>query len=223
MKKNSILLFIVTFLLIIYLLPVNTINSLKQDVFLIDRVIVLDPGHGGVDDGACENELLEDLLNLEICKYLYELLFDSGAQVYITRTGDYDLASLYAKNRKREDLFKRVNFVNNIQPDVLISIHMNAFKDENVNGSQVFYYHNDVLATFIQEELNNLNKTNKKIKKDDYYILEKANCSAVLIECGFLTGKQDYVKLQEESHKKALAESIYNGVIKFFNNFNLNI
>ena len=125
---------------------------------MIDKVIVLDPGHGGIDDGACENQLYEDILNLEIATYLYELFFNSGAQVYITRTGDYDLASLYAKNRKKEDLFKRTNFINNIQPDVLISIHMNAFGNSKVNGSQVFFYQDDSLARCVQEELNKLNK-----------------------------------------------------------------
>lgn len=220
MKKKRILLFSLIFAFILYLLPSSRVFSFKQEEFLLDKIVVLDPGHGGIDDGACEKELLEDLLNLEICKYLYDLLFNSGAQVYITRTGDYDLANMYSKNRKKDDLLRRTSFINNINPDVLISIHMNAFNDERVNGSQVFFYHDNNLASYIQEELNQLNDTDKKIKKDDYYILEKTKCDSVLVECGFLTGDKDYFKLQQESYKKDLARSIYNGLIKFFNNFN---
>ena len=89
--------------------------------------IVLDPGHGGKDDGARSNEAKEQEINLKIAQKLKKLLEEGGAHVTMTRDGAYDLASEGASNRKREDMKKRIELINQDKTDLFMSIHLNSY------------------------------------------------------------------------------------------------
>ena len=71
---------------------------------LVGKTIYVDAGHGGKDNGAYYDTVIEDEINLNICKKLIIKLIESGAYVLSTRSADYDLSSIYSKNKKREDL-----------------------------------------------------------------------------------------------------------------------
>ena len=73
----------------------------------MDFIIFIDAGHGGKDNGATYLDIYEDEINYQIASKLYDICIEKNIITYITRTGDYDLASQYAKNRKKEDLYKR--------------------------------------------------------------------------------------------------------------------
>ena len=128
----------------------------ERDMALFGKIIYIDAGHGGKDNGASFNGVVEDEINMKIAGYVMESLIDLGAQVFMSRTGDYDLSNIYDKNKKRNDLIKRVNLINNSESDLFISIHLNSFSSESVRGAQVFYQNNDsskFLGEYIQEEL----------------------------------------------------------------------
>ena len=61
-----------------------------------------------------------------------------GATVYLTRSGDYDLAST-TYYRKRSDLGNRARMINNSNCDLYLSIHLNSSLNSTWNGAQVFY------------------------------------------------------------------------------------
>lgn len=196
-------------------------SIIVNNTSLYGKVIVIDPGHGGKDNGAEVDSIFEDEINLSISKILYQKLFDNGCVVHITRTNDYDLAPENATNRKNKDLKRRTQFINEVDADIFISIHLNIYSSSNVSGLQVFYqeYKDDSekLAKLIQKEFNNsLNKKDKKTKIGDYYILNNTYPIGVLIECGFLTNSEERKNLTSINYQEKIALNIFNGIKKYF-------
>lgn len=219
----------IKFILIILLVIIFSISACMVGVLikaqnnkegiLENKIIYIDPGHGGKDDGASVDKVMEDEINLKISGYLYEKLISLGAYVLISRTSDYDLASLYQKNRKREDLKKRVDYINSSKPDIFISIHLNAYPSNNVSGAQVFYKNDDNskrLSEIIQNQLNVFTNKTRKNKLGDYYILNKTNPVGVLVECGFLSNNEERVKLNNKDYQMKIADKIKNGIVEYF-------
>lgn len=184
-------------------------------------IIYVDAGHGGNDNGAYNNDVFEDSINLNISKLLVKDLLDKGAYVYTSRDGDYDLANVYDKNRKNKDLKRRVDLINHIKPNIFLSIHLNTFPNENVKGGQVFYQNNEnskLLANYLQDELNYLSKKSKKPKLGDYYLLNKTTVTGVIVECGFLTNSEDLSNLVKEEYQEKMVKTISKGIFNYFKN-----
>ena len=106
---------------------VVVVKSIGYKENLIGKTIYVDAGHGGLDNGASFDGVLEDEINLKISGYILERLVDLGAYVLTSRTSDYDLSSMYDKNKKRNDLINRVKQINQSRVDIFVSIHLNSF------------------------------------------------------------------------------------------------
>lgn len=214
------LLTVFVFISCIWLENVSNILARRGFTPLDGVTIVLDAGHGGKDGGANQGNIEEDEINLAITKKLKGFLQDSGATIVMTREEDVDLASEDAENRKKEDMQARVAYMNDAQTDAFISIHLNAFPNTTVHGSQVFYKKEDVqakvFAQMIHEHMQQITNTNMTIKEGDYYILNEATTLGVLIECGFLSNIEDRNHLVDEQYQKDLAKSIYLGILQYF-------
>ena len=113
--------------------PVIHVSSSK---LLNQRVIVLDPGHGGLDNGATVAGVDEDTLNLKISFALKEELESRGATVYMTRTDDQDMTKRNYNYSKQDDMYLRALQVDAYQPDLFLSIHLNS-STSSAWGSQV--------------------------------------------------------------------------------------
>ena len=199
------------------------IKAKYLNVNLYGYAIYVDAGHGGKDNGASYNDVLEDSINLSVSKELIASLLDAGAQVYSSRDGDYDLAGNYDKNRKAKDLKNRVALINELKPDLFVSIHLNTFPNENVKGGQVFYQNNKeskLLADILQKRFNMLSNKDKKAKFGDYYLLNKSNRIGVIVECGFLTNKDDNYNLVKEEYQNRLAKEITFAIYDYFSQHN---
>ena len=126
---------------------------------LSGTIIVLDPGHGGADGGAVSKDgLVEKNVTLTISLYLRDFLQEAGAIVYMTRETDKDLADEdNHTSRKRQDLMRRAQFVQEVNPDLLLTIHLNSIASPRWRGAQTFYYpnheDNKELAMLIQDQL----------------------------------------------------------------------
>ena len=205
----------------ILLLSISLVLKKSNNNILYGKVIVIDPGHGGNDNGAEVNNVLEDEINLNIAKLLYQKLFDQGCIVHITRVGDYDLAPQDSQTRKMKDLKRRTRFINEVDADLFISIHLNIFIQEQVKGIQVFYQQykdeSKKLAKSLQNEFNRLiNEKNKKPKIGDYYILNNTYPTGVLIECGFLSNDEDRLNLNNHEYQDKICKIIYKGILDFY-------
>ena len=185
----------------------------------LNHVIFIDPGHGGKDNGTHFNDIFEDELNLKLATIIYEDIINDGGICYLSRVNDYDLSSMYAKNHKIEDLNKRIKYISESKSSLIISLHLNYYSSDKVNGLQVFYQKNnkdsEMLANIMQNILNKENKKDKKSKIGDYYILNNCNTTGVLIEFGFLSSEYDRKRLLDEKYLKKLSKLIQKGINEY--------
>ena len=174
---------------------------------LAGKVIVIDPGHGGIDGGATFNGVIEKNVTLPISLRLRDYLQEQGALVLMTREKDVDLASSNSRSireRKRTDLIARTKFINNSEADLYISVHANAFPQVNSKGAQTFY------SPKFSE-----NKQAAKLM-ESVYLVKHANKPGVLVEVGFLSNDEERRNLQNKVYQDDIALSIYTGVIRYF-------
>ena len=183
------------------------------------RIIVIDAGHGGWDPGKVgKNDIMEADINLAIAEDLQILLDIAGATVFLTRAEDIALG-----DTKNTDLAARTAMPSNMQADIFVSIHQNAFHTDKVSGAQTFYYdtsgESKRLAEAIQARLRSfLDTENRKEAKadDNYYLLKKTSTPAVIVECGFLTNNEEAQMLAREDYQEKVAWSIYLGILDYF-------
>lgn len=186
---------------------------------LAGKTVLVDSGHGGKDDGAQRGEVKEDEINLIIAQEVKAQLISQGANVLMTREDDRDLADADSENRKRDDMKKRVEFIECGFCDLFVSIHLNAYPDASVQGAQVFYREQDGqserLAQLTQEALSRCSGQKRREKPGDYYILERTTVPGVLVECGFLSNAEEREKLQSKAYQKQVAAAIVQGLIRY--------
>ena len=180
--------------------------------------VVLDAGHGGVDQGACVDGVSEAGLNLQIVQTLAQVLRGRGCAVSLTRTDSESLNSPYAKNKKVADMVKRREKIRNLNPDLVISIHLNTYPLTSVSGLQCFYANETAgskeYATAIQNQFNQSGlPIYKTVKPTDFNLVEHSPCPAVLIECGFLTNPRERQLLQNTAYQQVLAYQIAAAVL----------
>ena len=152
--------------------------------------LMFDAGHGGNDPGkvAADGSLEKDI-NLEIALCLGDYLEKKGMDVYYIRQKDMGLYSPGSTSKKSEDLKKRCEIIEDIDPDITISIHQNSYQESYVKGAQVFYYSQSVqgkaLAEALQENLRKYadrENTRKAKANDSYYILKNTVSTTVIVE-----------------------------------------
>lgn len=188
-------------------------------------VIIIDPGHGGEDGGAISiNGVPESGINLEICLRLRDLLQLCGLQTKMTRDGDYaiyDEGSQTIAQKKASDLRNRVALMQQNPGAILLSIHQNQFPDEKYHGAQVFYNKgpdSEPLAKTMQEALRaGLDPENHRQVKpsEGVYLMEQSSNTAILVECGFLSNREEEAKLREEGYQKNITCAISGGLLRF--------
>jgi N-acetylmuramoyl-L-alanine amidase CwlD len=197
-------------------IPVRTNSEENKD----KRIILIDPGHGGIDGGAkSKSGTIEKDINLSISLKLKKELEDSGYAVYMTREGDSQLDA-----KKVKDLNARCQMKKDVKCDAFISIHQNMFPQSSCFGSQVWYSSNEIsksLAENIQvslkETINDNNKRVPKAAKEQYRILRDGYEGAcVLVECGFLSNYEEEQKLKSDEHQDKIAKGITAGINKYF-------
>ena len=189
--------------------------------------VVIDPGHGGEDGGAtsCTGRL-ESEYNLAISRRLDDLLHLLGYRTLMTRTSDVSIYSTgdTIAQKKVSDLKERVRIVNEISNALLVSIHQNQFSDSRYSGAQVFYARTEgskelgqQMQTKLVEALNpGSNRKSKPIS--GVYLMEKINCTGVLVECGFLSNPREESRLRDGEYQKKLCCVIAAAVCQHLSN-----
>lgn len=193
--------------------------------------VVLDAGHGGEDGGAVgkygtSGSVLEKDLNLSIATKIKEMLEEKGYRVVMTRTEDKLLyteeQNIYGQ-RKQYDLKNRLEIVKKAENPILVSIHMNRFSQEKYSGMQVYYSQNhadsqriaSIIQKTVRERIQPYNRRQIKKATSAIYLLNRATVPAVLIECGFLSNREECKKLSTEEYQKELSFSIVCAIIEY--------
>lgn len=185
--------------------------------------VVIDAGHGGIDGGVLgiTTGVKESELNLDIARKLKTKFDKSGAKTVMTRKTEAGLYGIYSKGFKRRDMQKRKQITLNAKADVFVSIHLNYYSSPLRRGAQVFYKIDDEksksLADIVQAELNGGNECERDYTAlaGDYYVLNEADCAAILCECGFLSNAEDEKLLLTDEYRTEIAEKIFNGIEKY--------
>ena len=181
---------------------------------LQNRIIVIDPGHGGKDPGAVSNGYNEKSIVLKVGNLVNKKLRAAGADVRQTRTTDKFL-----------ELSEIVSFTNRNEAEIFVSIHVNSFSGQNAHGTETYYsvsagdmYKEDHdLATFINSQIvRNANMYNRGIKTAPFYVTRNVIIPAVLVELGFISNDSDRAKLVSDKYVEIYAESIYQGIVQYY-------
>jgi N-acetylmuramoyl-L-alanine amidase len=186
---------------------------------LKNKVIVIDPGHGGSDPGAIGAKTQEKIITLAVAQKVQALLEKEGAKVVMTRTTDVDV---YGPNASAVDELKaRANVGNNNKADAFLSIHINSFTGLSVGGTAAYYYkktnYDATLASCIQDSLvtaGGLQDRGTYAAK--FYVLKHTQMPATLAELGFISNPKEEQLLSTPQFQQQLAQGIVTGLDKFF-------
>jgi N-acetylmuramoyl-L-alanine amidase len=170
--------------------------------------VVIDPGHGGFDRGGIPSNILpEKGVALDVARRLRAYLADAGLRTVMTRSSDTFVT-----------LDSRVAIANRQRRAIFVSIHFNSARRRGANGIETFYGSAKAkrLATLIQRyAMKTTSGENRGIKKARFYVLRKSRIPAVLIECGFLTNRQDARRASRPAYRDQLARQIARAIIAF--------
>lgn len=191
-----------------------------------ERVVILDAGHGGEDGGTVGvNGVYEKDLNLSVSNILAAMLRSAGVTVIETRTEDrllYREEENIRGYRKMYDLRNRLAVAQNNPDALFVSLHMNSFSSPQYKGLQVYYADtagSERLARVIQNGIRTTlqpdNDREVKAAGSGIYLLDRAENTAVLIECGFLSNPEECEKLSSEDYRKQLCFSLFCGIITY--------
>lgn len=192
-----------------------------------NRVIVIDPGHGGADPGAQNSGLKEKDINLDISIRLRKILESKGCIVILTREVDKDFylpGFVLGRMAKRAELDNRINMATENNADLFISVHTNSFPRPNTYGMETYYHLNSspgkALAELIQKQLTQLQSDNKrKSKAGDYYLINQSKMPAVIVEVGFISNPRERNLLLSNNYRDSIADAIGTGIEHYFNDF----
>lgn len=175
--------------------------------------IILDPGHGGEDEGCSRAGVLEKDVNLEIAKAAGAKLEERGYRVVYTRNGD--------ETRTMEE---RVNKANVLKGDLYVSIHQNACETSEPEGVEVWYCNDrygkesERLARLFQKYI--VQETGSRDRElsetDTLYVIRESNMPSCLIETGFLSNRAERKKLTDPEYQNLIAEGIADGIDLYF-------
>ncbi len=186
-------------------------------------VIVIDPGHGGVDGGTVGiGGVVEKDVNLAISLRLNGICRFFGLNTVMTRSDDRSIHDPTAKTvaeMKRSDLKNRADLVNSTQDAVLISVHMNSYPSAKVHGAQIFYAdtaNSEILAQSVQDQTNSLVKSDRVPKPaNDVFLMRSVHCPAIIAECGFLSNFDDTKFLCSVSGQSIVAIGLFSGLTQY--------
>tara|TARA_A100001015_G_scaffold317413_1_gene434330 strand:- start:3079 stop:5205 length:2127 start_codon:yes stop_codon:yes gene_type:complete len=180
---------------------------------LANKVIVIDPGHGGRDPGSIgPRKNFEKKYTMDISYRLESLLKKEGATVILCRKGDVN-----------PSLKRRTYIANKNKADAFLSIHINSFYNQRAKGTETYYYKtiDKPLARSIHAELNkSLGFKNLGLKRSRMYVLTNSTVPAALLEPLFITNPAEFKKLQSPVFRQKMSISIKDGLINYFESQN---
>jgi len=169
--------------------------------------IMLDAGHGGTDYGAIREGINEKDITLDITQRVDAILRSKGYRTALTRNSDNYVS-----------LEERVEYTENEEPQVFVSIHVNSAVSTDPNGLETHYYHDysKPLAEIIHKHMTkNINSKDRGLFKSKFYVINHTTMPAVLVEIGFLSNDAERNDIITDSRKQKTAKAIAEGIIEY--------
>ncbi|MCH1430612.1 MAG: N-acetylmuramoyl-L-alanine amidase [Chlamydiales bacterium] len=184
-----------------------------------DSVVIIDPGHGGVDPGtiATFNKRFEEKdFTLTTARILKNHLSNLGYRVVLTRNSDRYIT-----------LVKRVRMANKVRNAVFVSLHFNASKNSEADGVEVFYHQSlsserrlsskELASNVLNGIIKYTQADSRGVKKAKFEVLRKTVMPAILVEAGFLTNEEELNDLRDPKYLNAVAWGIARGIDNYLN------
>jgi N-acetylmuramoyl-L-alanine amidase len=207
-----------------------TIDARVEAVLSPLPTVVLDPGHGGKDEGASGNGLVEKILCLDVALRVEKILKPYNFPVVLTRRDDTFIP-----------LEERAAIANRIQNGIFVSIHFNHARDHVSTGVETFYApakvppddpwtwvgffnkpetppldNGETLAGFIQASLvMRTDAVNRGIKSRELYVVRHTRCPAVLVEGGFINNPLEAKLISNGEYRERLASAVAEGIMSY--------
>lgn len=177
---------------------------------LKNKIIVIDPGHGGSDPGAVYAGVYEKDLNLNIAMRLRKLLEESGATVLMTRESD-----IYVS------LYTRADIANQIGAHLFVSIHNNSSTNTSTSGTMTLYYPSPEKKAFAQilhkAVVETLGLPDLGLsERPNLVVTRETKMPSALVEVAFMSNARDLELLKTDEFKQKAAEGIYKGILRYF-------
>jgi len=200
-----------------FLMP--SLQVIGQEKLEKNKVVVIDPGHGGIDSGAIGTDGIEEkAIVLNIAKNIVEInnkISNGKIDIYLTRYSD-TLISLSDRTRLAKGL----------KADLFISLHCNQSENSNAKGTEVYIYlkskiqakKSGYLGFVIQKGLADLlGIKNRGIKYGNFQVLRDNYYSniSILLELGYMSQMDEAIYLSTEESQYAIASNILQSIIKF--------
>ena len=167
--------------------------------------VVIDAGHGGHDYGAKIDYFSEKSVVAEITKKIQTLNKNANVKIHFTREDDSFI-----------ELLKRATFINDVKPDLAISLHLQSQKNTTVNGFEVYVSDqstsyeksNELAVQFEKSYSENTKLRSRGVKTAPFIILKKSNYPTMLVELGFLSNQNDRNYLTSDAGQTEVAQTI---------------
>lgn len=177
-----------------------------------EEVIIIDPGHGGMDGGCVFDDILEKDINRMIAAQVVARLRKYGYQAELAREGDAFI-----------DKMERVENANAANALLYVSIHQNSCEDDSVEGIETWYDGSDQtrnsgwLAQCIQQETVQATgaKGRELVSHEELCVISKSAMPSCLIETGFLSNQQERDKLATKEYRDQIADGIVRGIVRY--------
>ncbi|MEM9977386.1 MAG: DUF3747 domain-containing protein [Cyanobacteria bacterium P01_D01_bin.2] len=172
-------------------------------------LIMIDPGHGGRDPGAVgRNGLQEKEINIFISRRIQRTLEQRGYRVAMTRTQDVEV-----------DLQPRVDIAERANATIFVSVHANAISMSRpeVNGLETYYFSTgrNLARSIHSSVLRSVDMRDRGVRQARFYVLRNTSMPAVLVETGFVTGREDAARFQSNAAREQIADAIAQGIIDY--------
>jgi N-acetylmuramoyl-L-alanine amidase len=170
--------------------------------------VILDPGHGGHDRGACIGYVYEKHLALDTARRVAQLLQSAGLHTILTRSSDVFIT-----------LDDRSNMGNSRSHAIFVSVHYNYNKGGSGHGIETYYCHEPsyLLAAYIQAyTIKETNLTNRGVKSANFHVIRATTRNpAVLVECGFVSNSAERAAMMYGDYREKVALGIAKGILAF--------
>jgi N-acetylmuramoyl-L-alanine amidase len=174
--------------------------------------VVIDPGHGGDDNGAVAHDgTKEKDITLSIAKKIAALNTNEHIRILLSRDND-----------KTIPVREKVHFAKEHNADLFVSIHVNGAADEQLNGFSVLIDRNNteknrLLASALINELKASYKTENviAIRNKGLVVVDSNSCPAAIVECGYITNPDDIAFISKDANQQKIAEDILKAINKY--------
>ena len=193
--------------------PQEEIKAVKSSKKSTKNKVVLDAGHGGSDYGAIREGINEKDITLDVTRRVDAILRSKGYKTALVRTEDVYVS-----------LEDRVDFSENEEPEIFVSIHVNSAVSTDPSAIETHWYHDyskelaDVVHKHLVSEVPYTK--NRGLFKSKFYVINHTTVPAILCEIGFLSNVDERNDLITDLRKQKTAKAIAEGIIEYLKSVN---